>query len=187
MTAGISRPILDRAFLKTRSELRGLAQVLMRSERNGHTLQPTAVVHETYLRLLRSPPRRIRDTAHFLSLAGTTLRRVLVDHARGRRTIRRGGDRDRADLVDADAVQEEVAMMTAVAEAISSLAREDPRGARVAELRLFGGLSIDEIAAQVGVSTPTIERDWRFGRAWIERRMQGDRDGSPGRDGGATS
>lgn len=178
MIVEVSRAILDRAFLRSRKDLRGLAQVLMRSERNGHTLQPTAVVHETYLRLLRSPPRRIRDTAHFLALAGTTLRRVLVDHARGHRTLRRGGDRDRADLGEVETAQGELATMTAVAEAISSLAREDPRGARVAELRLFGGLSIGEIAAEVGVSLPTIERDWRFGRAWIERRMRGDEEGA---------
>ncbi|MGA1392360.1 MAG: ECF-type sigma factor, partial [Phycisphaerales bacterium] len=93
--SGPADPSIDEAFIEVHEQLRSLADLLMRSERADHTLQPTAVVNETYLRLLASPPQAFRDRSHFLAIAATTLRRVLVDHARGRRTLRRGGTRGR--------------------------------------------------------------------------------------------
>ena len=167
---------IDEAFLEVQRQLRSLADVLLRSERAGHTLQPTAVVNETYLRLLASPPDAFRDRCHFMAIAATTLRRVLVDHARSRHALRRGGASKPVALAEEPVSREETALMAEVAEAIESLAQEDPRGAKVVELRTFGGLTMDEIAAHLSVSKPTVERDWRFCRAWLEQRLAGEHD-----------
>ncbi len=166
---------IDEAFLEVQRQLRSLADVLLRSERAGHTLQPTAVVNEAYLRLLASPPNAFRDRSHFMAIAATTLRRVLVDHARQRSAARRGGASKPVALVAEPVGREETTLMSEVAEAIEALAQEDPRGARVVELRTFGGLTMEEIASQLGVSKPTVERDWRFCRAWLEQRLASDR------------
>lgn len=171
---GRSRTSIDEAFLDVHRQLRSLADVLMRSERAGHTLQPTAVVNETYLRLLASPPDSFRDEGHFMAIAANTLRRVLVDHARGRGAERRGGGAQRVELAEQPIEGGEIELMSAVAESIEALGAEDPRGARVVELRVFGGLTMEEIAAHLGVSKPTVERDWRFCRAWLEHRLQPD-------------
>lgn len=176
--SGPADPSIDEAFIEVHEQLRSLADLLMRSERADHTLQPTAVVNETYLRLLASPPQAFRDRSHFLAIAATTLRRVLVDHARGRRTLRRGGTRGRTPLEDAPAAPCEITLMSEVAEAIEALAEEDARGAKVVELRTFGGLTMDEIAQHLGVSRPTVERDWRFCRVWLERRLADERAGA---------
>ena len=167
---------IDEAFLEVQRQLRSLADVLLRSERAGHTLQPTAVVNETYLRLLASPPNAFRDRSHFMAIAATTLRRVLVYHARRRSTVRRGGASRPVALAEEPIGREETALMSEVAEAIESLAKEDPRGAKVVELPTFGGLTMDEIASHLEVSKPTVERDWRFCRAWLERRLASEID-----------
>jgi RNA polymerase sigma factor (TIGR02999 family) len=167
------RPLLDEAFVEIHSQLRRLARAMMRSERPGHTLEATAVVHEVYLRLLRSPPQDLRDPQRFLAAAAVTVRRVLIDHARrcqGRRRHRHDGDLDGVpgrSPVGSPSLPE-------IAEAVGCLQREDPRSGRVAELRLLAGMSMEEIAAEVGVSKPTAERDWRFARAWLGARLAAD-------------
>lgn len=167
------RASLDGAFIEVHAQLRRLASALMRSERPGHTLEATAAVHEVYLRLLRSPPPDLDDPGRFLATAATALRRVLIDHGRRRQTQRRRHRREPG----AAAVVEHPSMapigLAEVAEATELLGRQDPRSGRVAELRLFAGLSIEEIAREVGVSKPTVERDWRFARAWLAERLGG--------------
>lgn len=178
------RLLLDDAFVEIHAQLRRVARAMMRSERPGHTLEATAVVHEVYLRLLRSPPHDLRNPQRFLAAAAVTLRRVLIDHGRRGRIRRRHRHDGEPEFLLAKALPATPSLLE-IAEAVEGLQREDPRSGRVAELRLLAGMSMEEIAAAVGVSKPTAERDWRFARAWLgarlaadERSASGDRDAS---------
>lgn len=178
MRDGGDHPDLDAAFLASRASLRAIAASLMRGERPDHTLQATAIVHEAYLRLLASPPREVRDEAHFLAIAATTLRRVLVDHGRRRRPVARGAETIASGRSDpADAIAEHLDLLAETARGIERLAEEAPRSARVLELRALGGLGTDEVARTLGISRSTVEREWRFARAWLAEAI-----GAPGRD-----
>ncbi len=154
------------------SELRRLAARLMRNERDGHTLQTTALVHEVYLRLCGSAPLEWQNRAHFLAVAARQLRHVLVDHARRGRRLKRDGSRIKFSLGDADGlVVERDERLVAIDEALLRLERLDVRAAKVVELRYFGGLSEKEAAAALDISVATLKRDWDFARTWLTSQL----------------
>jgi RNA polymerase sigma factor (TIGR02999 family) len=152
-------------------ELRKRAAACLRRERPGHTLQPTALVNETYLRLMGQPRAAWRNRAQFFAVAAQIMRRVLVDHARERRAAKReGGVRVSLDegMRTADPIACEVLMLD---EALQALAQLDPRQAHIVELKYFGGLSEEEVAALLSLSRATITREWQSARAWLFRRL----------------
>jgi RNA polymerase sigma factor (TIGR02999 family) len=152
-------------------ELRRTARHYMRQERGGHTLQTTALVNETYLRLA-GVRMDYRDRAHFFAFAAQIMRRVLVDHARSRGFLKRGAGAVAIPLEDgAMALPDRSADIMALDDALSDLARRDPRKARVVELRFFGGLSVDETALALSVSPQTVLRDWSLAKAWLTREL----------------
>jgi len=168
---------LDALFPVVYDELRRLAGRFLKRERAGHTLQPTALVHEAYMRL--SEQRRIgwEDRARFFGAAAQTMRRILVNHARDRRAAKRGGGAAPITLdVDSDAALGLVSEspdedLLAVDEALTALAALDPRATRVVELRYFAGLSIEETAEVLGISPATVKREWASARAWLRREV----------------
>jgi RNA polymerase sigma factor (TIGR02999 family) len=140
----------------------------MRGERPQHTLQPTALVNEAYLRLVGLSRIEWRSRAHFLAVAARTMRRVLIDLARAKDVQKRGGREPRVALDDIEVAAPEVGHdVVAVHDALEALAQQDARKAQVVELRFFGGLTTDEIAGVIGVSADTVQRDWTFARAWL--------------------
>ena len=156
-------------------QLRALAASYLRGERAGHTLQPTALVHEAFLRLQAGSPVRYQNHTHFFAVAARAMRQVLVDHARRRAAAKRGGDPERVTLDDGlqlggDA-ESRVIDVLALDEALERLGKLDERQARVVELRFFGGLTIDEAARVLEVSTDTVEDDWAMARAWLKRTL----------------
>ncbi len=162
----------ERLFPLLYGELRALARRRMQAERSGHTLQPTEVVHEAYLRLVGQEAEP-RDRNHFLALASTAMRRVLVDHARGRGASKRGSDPTRVTLSENAAVGDRRDLdVLEVDQALQRLAELDARQARLVELRFFGGLEVEEAAAVLEVSPATAARDWRIARAWLSRELE---------------
>jgi RNA polymerase sigma factor (TIGR02999 family) len=154
-------------------ELRSLATDYLQRERPGHTLQPTALVHEAYLRLADLKQIRWRDETHFQAAAAGTIRRVLVDHARAKGAAKRGAGRERVTLSGIEGVAGASELdLLALDVAIEKLATLDERKAQVVELRFFGGLTIDETAATLGVGTTTVEDDWAFARSWLGRELR---------------
>lgn len=157
-------------------ELRRIAGYYMRDERAGHTLQPTALVNEAYLRLVGQTRVEWKNRAHFLGVAAQLMRRILVDHARERVAGKRGGRQIRIELDDfdvgnvSDQRPEEV---LAVDKALSRLAAFDPQQARIVEMRYFGGLTVEETAEALGVSPRTVKREWAMTRAWLGAELAG--------------
>lgn len=154
-------------------ELRALAAARLRNERLGHTLQPTALVHEAYLRLAGQTRAVFRDRDHFFAVAAEALRRVLVDYARARQAGKRRAEGPRLTLASepgAEDAREELDLIE-LDDALTRLAARSERQARVVELRYFAGLSVDETAAVLGVSEGTVKGDWRVARAWLEREL----------------
>lgn len=153
-------------------ELRRIAGDYMRRERAGHTLQPTALVHEAYLRLAELDRIEWKDKTHFLVAASGAIRRVLVDHARGRSALKRGGAFGRVTLTDvADWTSDASIDLLALDESLLTLAELDSRKARVVELRFFGGLTIQEVADVLDIGTTTVEDDWAFARTWLRQKL----------------
>jgi RNA polymerase sigma factor (TIGR02999 family) len=157
------------------AELRRQADRAMRRESAGHTLQTTALVHEAYLRLVDQGRAEWQNRAQFFGVAAQLMRRILVDHARGRLADKRGGGAQRITLGHADvaaptARDDEVDLL-ALHEALTRLAAMDPRQARVVELRYFGGLTIEETAAALDISVATVKREWAVARAWLRREL----------------
>lgn len=153
-------------------DLRDRAGQMMRGERSGHTLQPTALVHEAWIRMVDLPEKRFRSRAQFFALAAKAMRSVLVDHARRRKSAKRGGDWERLGLEGVfREVDERACDLLALDDALRRLEAQDPRLARVVELRFFAGLEHAEAARTLGVSTRTVERDWRLARSWLRRAM----------------
>jgi len=153
-------------------ELREMARRRLRREQPGVTLQTTALVHETYLRLVDQRRVEWRDRGHFLALAATMMRRVLIDRARARRAGKRGSGDVAIPLTDVAAAGLDPAVeVLAVDRALERLARDFPRPARVVELRFFGGLEMAEIGAALDVTERTAQRDWTFARAWLAREL----------------
>jgi RNA polymerase sigma-70 factor (ECF subfamily) len=164
---------LEQLLPLVETELRRLARGYLRRERQGHTLQPTALVNEAFMRILDAKNLRWNDRSHFMSIAARLMRRVLVDHARARTSQKRAFDA--ADAVD-EALATSDAMslnVIAVDRALEALAAVDPRKARVVELRFFGGLSVEETANVLHLSTETIKRDWRLAKVWLSRELGG--------------
>ena len=163
-------PTSDELLGRVYDELRRLATSYLRRERVDHTLQPTALVHEAYLRLAAQDVSW-RNREHFVSVAAQMMRRVLVDHARGHVRDKRGGGLKLA-IADMDCLAPaEGNDLLALDEALQRLARRYPQKSRVVELRFFGGLSIEETARVLQVSDSTVERDWKFARAWLAREL----------------
>jgi RNA polymerase sigma factor (TIGR02999 family) len=157
-------------------ELRELADRFLAAEKRGATLQPTALVHEAYLRLVGSDQAGWENRAHFFGAAARAIRRILVDRARARRAARRGGGRPLRLDTDAPLAGPEPSLdVLALDEALAKLASIDAQKARVVELRFFGGLSVDETAASLGVSASTVAREWVFARTWLHRAMSDER------------
>lgn len=159
-------------------ELRAIAGAQLRSERAGHTLQPTAIVHEVYVKLAAGEKGRWASRAEFVANAARAMREILVDHARRRRAAKRGGDCERVyieDAVDPGAPDPAVTRLDVLAlhEALSEFERLDERAARVVTLRFFGGLSVGEAADALEISKSAAEEDWRVARAWLARRLRG--------------
>lgn len=162
----------ERVLNAVSAELRELAARAMRHARKGHTLQPTALVHEAWLRLAKGAPRPAKGRAHLLALAATAMRSILVDHARRRCADKRaGGARLTLDAVDVGVIDRSETLLS-IDDELHALAGVDGELARIVELRFFGGLSIDETAAAMDVSTPTVERGWRTARAWLAARLK---------------
>ena len=155
-------------------ELRRLAASYMRSESPGHTLQPTALVHEAFLRLAGDAPH-CENRSEFYGIAARLMRQILIDHARTRQAAKRGGRFERLDL-DGELVasRDREPDLVALDEALERLAALNPRKARVVELRFFGGLSAQESAEVLNVSEVTVKRDWQFARTWLLRELRGD-------------
>ncbi len=163
-------------FALVYDELRRLAAAALRHERPDHTLQPTALVHEAYLRLAEEPSARWQNRGHFLAVAARAMRRILVDHARRHKAAKRGAGVIRITLDDdmervAAALPADGVDLVALDDALSRLGGLDPRQARIVELRFFGGLSVEETASIVGASARTVKRDWQLARAWLKREM----------------
>ena len=153
-------------------DLRAMAAAYLRRERHGHTLQPTALVHEAYCRLVDRDKAGLQDRNHFFAVAAQAMRRILVDHARKRGAKKRGGGRYRIALDRLPELQEERdAMMTALDDALTELAALDERQSRIVELRFFGGLTIEQAAEVLGISHATVERDWKVAKAWLHREL----------------
>jgi RNA polymerase sigma factor (TIGR02999 family) len=153
-------------------ELRRIASARMHLERGNHTLQPTALVHEAYIRLADQPESAWRDRSRILGLAAHAMRHILVDHARAHSAGKRGAGAVQVTLDDGLAASNgALADILAIDEALTQLAEFDPRQARVLELHFFAGLTFDEIADELGVSTRTIKRDWTMARAWLHEQL----------------
>jgi RNA polymerase sigma factor (TIGR02999 family) len=153
------------------AELRRLASHYLKSEREGHTLQPTALVHEAFLKLVEQETQW-QNRSHFFAMAANLMRRILVDYARSYKAEKRGGSAEKISLDDAFIfVKEKPTEMIALDEALQGLAKIDKRRSQVVELRFFGGLSNEEIAEVLGVHVNTVLRDWSLARAWLKTQI----------------
>lgn len=169
------RDALGRVVDVLYSELKALAVRRMRAEGGSHTLQPTALVHEAYLRLMQGPSS-INDRHHFFALAARTMRNVLVDYARQKRAGKRGGQMEQVTLELAPGFEPFDIDILALDEALTSMAAYDDHGARAArvvELRYFGGHTDKEVSRIIGHAVPTVRRDWIFARAWLKTQLDG--------------
>jgi RNA polymerase sigma factor (TIGR02999 family) len=169
-----SQTALDSLIPLVYEELRTIASRYLSRESVSHTLQSTALVHEAYFRLVGQRRVQWQNRAHFFGIAAHMMRRILVDHARHQHRDKRGGPAPKLSLDEAIAVAEpEVEVdLLALDEALTALARIDPRGARIIELRFFSSLTIEETAEVLDVSTGTVKRDWNAARAWLYREMK---------------
>jgi RNA polymerase sigma factor (TIGR02999 family) len=154
------------------AELRALADSMMRRERSDHTLQPTALVHEAFLRLV-DQDLHLQNRGHFFGVAAQAMRHILVEHARARHAQKRGGEAQKLALDEAiDQPEEREVDLIALDDALNGLAAFDPQQARIVELRYFGGLTIEEVAQVLGISPATVKRDWALARAWLHREIR---------------
>ncbi len=158
------------------NELRRVARRYLRSERPDHTLQPTALVHEVYLRLVGQHEVAWQNRAHFFGVAAQLMRRILVDHARARQAEKRGGHQQKVPLNEVlEYAADKSAELVALDGALDRLAKRDPRQARIVELRFFAGLTEKEAAEVLGISVRTVKRDWGVARAWLYREINENR------------
>ena len=166
-----AQPALEALTPLVYAELRRLAAGYLRREAPGHTLQPTALVHEAFLRLVGNAPD-CQNRSHFYGVAAHLMRQILVDHARTRQAVKRGGHFVHVSLEDNLVIsQDQEPSLVALDEALARLAAVDPRKARVVELRFFGGLSVEESAEALNVSEVTVRRDWQFAKTWLLREL----------------
>jgi RNA polymerase sigma-70 factor, ECF subfamily len=175
------RTALDKLTPLVYDEIRRIAHRYVQREREGHTLQTTALVNEAYLRLAGQQQINWQNRAHFFAVTAQVMRHILIDYARRRHYVKHGGEAKRIEFSEALATQGAALMsgpraaeLCALDEALDELAKLDPRKSRVVELRYFGGLSLDETAEVLKVSSMTVRRDWRAAKAWLFRRMKGE-------------
>jgi RNA polymerase sigma factor (TIGR02999 family) len=177
------RTALDRLLGTVYEELRRLAISQMAQERPGQTLEPTALVHEAYLRLFGDQSVHWANRRHFFGAAAEAMRRILVEAARRKAREKHGGGRDRCELGDADAITPPTSVdLLALDEALEELAREDPLKAKLVQLRYFAGLSVEQAGEVLGISRATADRYWRFARAWLFDAIEGRAGGEPRED-----
>jgi RNA polymerase sigma factor (TIGR02999 family) len=170
------RDALDEMLPAVYAELHRLARAHLRGERTDHTLQATALVNEAYLRLVDQTRVQWQNRAHFFGTAAQLMRRILVDHTRGRRAAKRGGEAVRVELDEALAIAEARDIdLVALEEALERLEALDPRQASLVVQRFFGGLTIEEAAESLGISLATAKRDWATAKLWLRRELDGDR------------
>lgn len=166
------RGALDQLMPLVHDELHRLARSYFARERPGQTLQPTALVNEAYLRLIGERDMHWRSRAHFIAVAAQLMRFILVDHCRKQRYAKRGGGAIRVTFQEnLDVSDDRGAEMIALDETLKKLEAQDPRKCRIAELRFFGGLSVEETAEAMSVSVATVMRDWRITKAWLQREL----------------
>jgi len=167
---------LEKLYPLVYGELRRLAHGYMRREQPGHILETSALVNEAYLRLVESPKVRVQNRTQFFALSAQLMRRILVDFARARRSLKRGGEvsclwLDYAPRVSAESSPD----LVALDDGLNALAEVDPRKSQVVELRFFGGLSVEETAEALKISPDTVTRDWKLAKAWLRRELSGAR------------
>ncbi len=175
--SGGDQAALDSLVPAVEAELRRLARIYMSRERKEHTLQPTALVNEVFVRLISDADIHWNDRAHFFGICARLMRRVLVDHARARGYQKRGGQAQRVTF-DERTLAAPVTTggdVIALDGALEALERVDERKVRVVEMRYFGGLTVEQTAAVLGVSTDTVKRDWRIAKLWLLKFLNGDR------------
>jgi len=167
-----NKAALDRIVPLVYRELRRLAHRQMRRERTGDTLQTTGLINEAYLRLVDYERVRPRDRAHFFSIAAQAMRRILIERARSRRSAKRGSGGQKISLDRAmNVADERAADLIMLDDALENLSEIDPRKERIVELKYFGGLTNEEVAEVLEISTPTVERDWRTAKLWLHREI----------------
>ncbi len=168
------RDALDNLVPIVYDELRRQARRYLRREKAGHTLQTTALIHEAYLKLVDQRNVQWQNRAHFFGVAAQLMRRILVDHARGKNRDKRGGSAVRVSLADATVLTKGQNLdVVALDEALDRLTKIDEQQSRIVELRFFSGLSVAETAEVLGISTATVKRDWSMARAWLHREITG--------------
>ncbi|HVR29648.1 MAG TPA: sigma-70 family RNA polymerase sigma factor, partial [Thermoanaerobaculia bacterium] len=170
LTAGDDRAG-DELFAVVYGELRRIARAVSARERPDHTLQPTAVVHEAYLRLVGGESPRWENRAHFFGAAAEAMRRILIDHARRKASLKRGGGRRRASLTDLPEPDARLEDLLALDQALDRLEERDPAMAEVVKLRYFAGLSVEETAKALGTSPRSVSRAWTAARSWLRREL----------------
>jgi RNA polymerase sigma-70 factor, ECF subfamily len=171
------RAALDQLLPVVYQELRRMAGNYLRQENPGHTLQPTALVHEAWLRLIDQARVDWRNRAQFFGVAAQMMRRILVDHAKAKHREKRGGDAVKLSLDDAiNLSRERAADLLALDDALDELTRVDERKSRVVELRYFGGFTVEEIAQILEVSPETVMRDWKLAKAWLYQQIRQEAD-----------
>ena len=164
---------LEQLIPLVHEELRRLARRHMARQRKGHTLQPSALVNEAYMRLIDLSRVQWQDRAHFFAMSSRLMRRILVDHARARQSLKRGADAPQVSFDEALAVLPERALdLVALDDALEDLAAVDARKSQVIEMRFFGGLSVEETAEALKVSPDTVMRDWKLAKAWLLRQLR---------------
>lgn len=162
----------DDQFLRLYGELRGIADRMLRREAPGHTLQPTALLNEAWIKLSGSPGAARLERSHYLAVAARAMRQVLVEYARRRRSAKRGGDLAPVTLADEQlGISMPLDDLIALDDALAGLARRDERLAKVVELRFFAGLEEEEVARALGVTSRTVQRDWAKARAWLQSEL----------------
>jgi RNA polymerase sigma factor (TIGR02999 family) len=170
-----NQTVRDELMVTVYQELRRLAESYLRQERPFHTLQPTALVHEAYLRITEQENISWQNREHFVGIAATMMRRILVNHAIKRNSEKRGGGEIKISLAEADRfVKDEDVNLIALDEALEKLSKTYPQESRIVELRFFGGLTIEQTSLVLGISSRTVERSWRFARIWLLREMSGE-------------
>ena len=170
--SGGNRAAVDELIPFLYRELKRIAAAQLRQERPGHTLQVTALVHEAYLKLVDQRQVNFQNRAHFFGVAAQAMRRVLLDYAKGRARGKRGGDVRKTSLDEALTVSyDRSSELVEIDEALERLAVFDQRQAKVVEMRFFGGLSVEETAEALGVSEPTVKREWAMAKAWLHREL----------------
>lgn len=168
------RSVLERLAHMVDAELRRVAHSYLARERSGHEFQTTAIINEVFLRLIDARTVSCRDRSHFFTLCAQMMRQILVDHARTRRRVKRGGGAVHLSLDQVCVVsQERITDLIIIDEALTSLSRADPRKGKVVELRFFGGLSVEETAEALQISSDSVIRDWRLAKLWLLRELRG--------------